>query len=339
MKSTSRLVIFSLGISLLFVFSCVGNPHFVGGKNYVKQEVWDKAAAELKLAVNDQPENAEAWYYLGWAEGELGNYGEAAEAFSRSKEVSDKFARDVDGKVDDFWKNLAARGQDLEKGGQYQQAASMFEQAILLRPEHIGSYNYVASIYAGMGDVDKAAAKYEAALELRPDNDTTLTNYAKFLEESGLEERAIPLFETLSSQRPEEKTLQQHLAGLYWKVGRQDEAVGIYKKMKDPSILMTRAYDAFSAGDFAGSFRYYGLAREVAEPKSEVYFDASYNAIVSAYKLLDFEEAIRLGETLVGEKEDDPQYWRILGNSYARAKVTEKALAAHKRAEELEKSR
>jgi tetratricopeptide (TPR) repeat protein len=339
MKSTSRFVIFALGISFLCVLGCMGDPHFVGGKNYVKQQVWDKAAAELQLAVQDQPENAEAWYYLGWAEGELGNFDKAAAAFKKSKELSSVFAADVDEKVKSFWEDLAARGQDLERGGRHEEAARVFEDAILLRPDHVGSYSYLANLYAQMGDVDKAAEKFEAALELRPDNDTTLTNYAKFLEDSGLHERAIPLFEKLSAQRPDDEVLQHHLAGIYWETGRQEEAIELYKKVKDPTVLMNRAYDSFAADDFTNAARYYELARDIAEPGSAAYFDASYNAIVSTFKLQDFPKAITMGEKLVQEKPDDPQYWRILGNSYARGKMTEKALEAHKRAETLEKGR
>lgn len=339
MNATPRFVILPIAVAVLLVLACVSNPHFAGGKNYVKQEVWDKAAAELELAVQAEPANAEAWYYLGWAEGEQGHYGRASEAFARANELSDQFDALAEQRTQAFWEDLAARGQDLERGGQHGQAAEMFENAILLRPDHVASYSYVASLYAKMGNVDRAATKYEAALELRPDNDTTLTNYAKFLEDSGLEERAIPVFEKLLAQRPEDQVLIHHLAGLYWKTGREEQAIALYKKVKDPTVLMNLAYDSFAAGDFTSSLRYYGMAREVAEPQTDIYFDASYNAIVSAYKLEQFEEAVRLGEILVGEKADEAPYWRILGNAYARAKMTEKALDAHKRAEELGKGR
>jgi tetratricopeptide (TPR) repeat protein len=391
MTSIHRFPYALLGLCLLLVLSCA-NPHFVGGKNYVTQKVWDKAAEELEVAVQQQPGNAEAWYYLGWAHGEMGNYERAAQAFRESKKLSDVFSSQVDEKIDGFWNDLAARGQDLERSGQYDQAAKTFEQAILLRPEQVRSQNFLANLYARMGQNDKAMGVYERALQLQPDNDTTFQNYAKFLDESGLGEKAIPSFEKLIAGRPEEyrtlrvavldscrnhtrgdmsdadvlETCRDFLAGqpgkkeldplrkemtrvrsleaifhrvadLYLKAGDPGKAIELYRLVQDPVPLMNRAYDAFSADDYPAAFRYYGLAKEVAEPKSDIYFDASYNAIVSCFKMQDYPKAIELGEKLVAEKADEAQYWRILGNSYVRNKQTEKALEAHKKAEGLEK--
>ncbi|MFH1681772.1 MAG: tetratricopeptide repeat protein [Candidatus Eisenbacteria bacterium] len=330
----------------LFLLSCMANPHFVGGKNYVNQQVWDKAAAELEIAVQQQPSNAEAWYNLGIASGELGrkegteeHFRRAGEAFARTRELSDKFDAEADQKVQYFWEDLAARGQDLEAGGRYEEAARRFENGLLLKPEHVASYSYLAQLYSKMGDVERAAAKYEAALELRPDNDTTITNYAKFLEDSGLEDRAIPLFERLLESRPEDENILYHLADLYWKTGEQAKAIEIFTRMKDPTVLMNLGYDADAAEDYEESLRYYEMARDVAEHGSDAYFDAFYNAIVAAYKQQNYDKAIELGEKLVEERPDDPRNWRILGNSYARARMGEKSLRAFERAQELEGKR
>jgi len=340
---TRKLWIVTLSLSIPALLLSCANAHFVGGKNYVNQQVWDKAAAELEIAVEQQPNNAEAWYNLGIARGELGRksgeeaeFRRAGEAFWRTKELTSKFDAEVDQRVDYFWEDLAARGQEFEAGGRYEDAARRFESALLLKPDHVASYSYLAQLYSRMGDVERAAEKYEAALERQPDNDTTLTNYAKFLEDSGLEERAIPLFEKLLVQRPDDDNLLHHLAGLYWEEGQQEKAIEIYHRMKDPTVLMNRGYDADAAEDHESALRYYEMARDVAEPGSEVYLDAFYNAIVAAYKGQNYTRAIELGEKLVEEQPDDPRNWRILGNSYARARMGEKSLRAFERAQALE---
>jgi tetratricopeptide (TPR) repeat protein len=337
MYSIGRLRVVLVSTVFLVFLSCMANPHFVGGKNYVKQEVWEKAVTELELAVGEQPENAEAWYYLGWARGEVEDYGGAAQAFQEADKLSDQFDDDVKQKVTFFWEDLAARGQDLEKGGNYEEAAEKFEDALRLRPDHVASYNYIAKLYGQMGEVERAAEKFEKGLELDPGNDTTLTNYAKYLEDNGLEDRAIPLFEKLLEDQPGDEILMHHLAELYGRTGQGEEEMAIYKELGDATAYMNRAYDAFAQEDFTTSLEMYEKALLVAEPGSDAYLDAFYNGIVSAYKMEDYEKAIEMGERLVQEKPEDPQYWRILGNSYARVKRNEAALKALNKADKLEK--
>ena len=322
--------------AILFTLACMANPHFVGGKNYIKQEVWDKAIQELEMATDEQPENAEAWYYLGWAYGEMGDFGKAGEAFNKSLAISDQFAPEVNAKMSGFWTDLAARGQDLEKGGQYEAAAEKFESALLLRPDHVASYVYAADLYASMGDVEKAAEKYEKALEIQPDNDTTLTNYAKLLEENGLDSRAIPLFEKLHDGNPEDDGLTHYLAKLYGRTGQEEKEIELYRKLGDPGPLMGRAFEAFAAERFDEAYDQYHKAMDVASPGTEDYYDAAYNAMVSAYKAKRYDDAIALGEKLTQEKPEESQYWRLLGNSYSKMKRTEDALNALSKANELE---
>ena len=49
-------------------------------------------------------------------------------------------------------------------------------------------------------------------------------------------------------------------------------------------------------------------------------------------ELLSFE----LGEQLVEEEPNNPQYWTLLGNCYAKVKRGEDSLRAHKRAQDLQ---
>lgn len=339
MSPFARLTIVVLSLSILLFVACMANPHFVGGKNYVKQEVWDKAAAELEIATEQQPQNAEAWYYLGKSYGELGEFGKAADAFHQATELSDQFDADVERTVEAFWSDLAARGQDLEKGGAYAGAAVLIEDAIRLRPSHIPSYRFIARLYAQVGDVDKAATRYEEALEIRAEDDTTLTNYAKLLFDNGLEERAIPVFERLSKLQPDNETLNYQLADLYWGGGRREEALAIYRRYGDASNLMVRAAKAYEAESYAEAMEYYGMVRQVAEPGSEDYTDAFYNSVVTALQMKDAATAVRLGEELVKERPEDSRNWRALGQAYRDSGKQDKALDAYKKSQDLERGR
>ncbi len=57
-----------------------------------------QAAVEvLKQIVADDPENAAAYYYLGYTYQEMGNYTAAREAFKKTYEINPDFVPDVAG--------------------------------------------------------------------------------------------------------------------------------------------------------------------------------------------------------------------------------------------------
>jgi len=325
------------GILVVMVaFSCAGNPNFVGGKNYVKQGVWDKAVESFELADATDPDNPEILYHLGWAYCETEDYEKAGSAFTRSKGLSDKFAEPSDAKITEYWGDLAARGQEFAEASQFERATVLFEEALFLKPEDMNTYWYIASLYGQMGEVDKAQAKFETALELSPDNDTTLTNYAKFLGEHDMEADAIPLFEKLSSLKEDDENLIRHLAGLYDRSGQEEKALEIYKRLGDPSALMNEAYEAYDSKEYVSAGGLYETAMVVAGKGSEDYYSSFYYAAAAYYKAEEWEKAIELSEALIEEKGDDPLYYRLLGNCYKNVSRNNDALRAFKRSEELE---
>lgn len=323
-------------LAALFLVSCAGNPNFTGGKNYVKQGVWDKAAESFELAAAHDPNNAEIQYNLGWAYCEIGEYQKAGAAFAKSKKLSDQFADQCDQKILEYWTDLAARGQDLKDGGQFDDAAALFEDAVDLKPDDLNTLWFVADLYGQMGNVDKAQEKYEKALELNPDNDTTLTNYANFLGEHDREAQAIPLFERLSSMRPDDENLSHHLARLYERAGMSDKALAIYKRLGDASAVMNDAFELYENEDFEHAAGLYEKAMMIAEKGSGDYYDSYYAAAAAYYKAGMWDKAVEVTEGLVAEKGDDPKYYRLLGNSLKNAGRNNDALRAFKKSEELE---
>lgn len=329
--------ILSIGLlSALFLISCAGNPNFTGGKNYVKQGVWDKAAESFELAAAGDPKNPEIQYYLGWAYCETGDYQKAGAAFENSRGLSDNFSDKCDSKIDEYWNDLAARGQEFAEGSQFEDATNLLEEALHLKPNDLNTHWYVAGLYGQMGDVDKAQEKFSRALEIDPDNDTTLTNYANFLGEHGREAEAIPLFERLSSMKEDDENLSRHLARLYDRAGQGDKALEIYKRLGDASAIMNDAYESYDNGEFEHAANLYEKAMMISEKGSENYFNAYYYSAAAYYKAENWEKAIEVSEGLIEEKDDDPLYFRLLGNCYKNVGRNNEALRAFKKSEELE---
>ncbi len=335
MKKKSVWVAIGLMAALVLV-SCAGNPNFTGGKNYVNQQVWDKAVESFELAEASDPKNPEIQYYLGWAYCENEQYEKAGAAFEKSKGISDKFSDKCDSKIEEYWTDLAARGQEFADGSQFEEATGFMEKALSLKPNDLNTYWYVAGLYGQMGEVEKAQGKFEKALELDEDNDTTLTNYANFLREHNREAEAIPLFEKLSSLKQDDENLSLHLAGLYDRAGQEEKALEIYKRLGNASAVMNEAYEAYDRKDFEPAAALYQRAMKIAEKGSEEYFNSYYYAAASFYKAEKWEKAIEVSEALIEEKGDDPLYFRLLGHCYKNVGRNNDALRAFKESEELE---
>ncbi len=336
--SLKRAMIAFLSIVFLLVISCAGNPHFIGGKNYVNQQVWDKAVGELEMAIEQQPSNAEAHYYLGWAYCEVGDFKRGGDSFGESKRLNEAFGEKADKKLEGYWSDLAARGQEFKNGGRFEEAAENLRNAIYLKPTNVRTLVFAGDIYSQMGQIDSAVELYDKAIESDPENDTTLTNYARLLEDNGREEDAIVQYDRLVQLREgdDKKLLQGKICQLYARIGDSEKELECYRSLGDASPIMNLAYEAYDKEDFATAKELYGKAKSVAAPGSPDYFDAFYFMMVSSYKAEEWDDAIELGEALVREAPDDPKYWSLLGNSYTKLGRGQDALRALKRKQDLE---
>ncbi|NNE09211.1 MAG: tetratricopeptide repeat protein [Gemmatimonadetes bacterium] len=322
---------------LLIGLSCAGNPNFIGGKNYVKQGVWDKAANEFELAIEADPSNAEAYYYLGWARTETGEFQKAAEAFSQCRAMSDEFDEQCDQKAKSHFDNLAAQGQQAKEAGNFKLAAEKFDLALLLLDSNVDAFLYAADIDAQMGNIDEAVAMYERALELEPENPGGLANYALLLDDNGRYLDAIPVYQRYIEVADEshKEAVRGTICILYGKAGDEQRELECYQELGNVIPLLNKAHEAYQAENYDEAVNLYSTVRRVSEPGSEEYFEASYNTMVTYYRMEDFGNAIEIGETLVEEKANDPQVWRLLGNSYSKAKRPQDSLRALKKAEDL----
>lgn len=322
---------------LLLGLACAGNPHFIGGKNYVKQGVWDKAATEFELALETDPKNAEAYYYLGWARTETGEFHKAAEAFSQCREMSDAFDEQCDQKAIEHFQNLGAQAQQARDAGDFQTASEKLNLAIKLLDSDVNAFLMGASIDAQMGNVSDATVKFERALEIEPDNRDAVGNYALHLDNNGMYAEAIPVYQKFYELSDDEAkvNVQGKICQLYGQIGDEAKELACWQELGNVIPLLNKAHEAYQAENYTEAVDLYNTVRRVSEPGSEQYYEASYNTMVTYYRMEDYDMAIDIGEAIVEEKSSDPQVWRLLGNSYSKAKRPQDSLRALKRAEDL----
>ena len=80
-------------------------------------------------------------------------------------------------------------------GGNRNEAASCYEKAIALKPDHAQAHSDLGVVLKDAGQFDEAKAHYERAIALEPDNAAPHYNMGLLLQDQGAPEAALAAFE------------------------------------------------------------------------------------------------------------------------------------------------
>ena len=134
----------------------------------------DKANLEVKLALQDNPLDAASHFLLGCLLERKGEHDQAIVAFQR--------AVALDPTNPDALYNL---GTMLLWRGEVVPASRLLENAVLIRPDHVPSYNNLAKAYFLAGLPELAVAAYEEVLRRDSSNAIALNNLLLLAEAAG----------------------------------------------------------------------------------------------------------------------------------------------------------
>jgi tetratricopeptide (TPR) repeat protein len=134
----------------------------------------DKANVEVRLALQENPQNAASHFLLGCLLEQKGENDQAIVAFQRASALDP-------GNADAVY-NL---GTMLLWRGEAVAAASLLENAVLLRPDHVPSYNNLGKAYFLAGLPELSVASYQEALGRAPENVIALKNLLLLAEAAG----------------------------------------------------------------------------------------------------------------------------------------------------------
>lgn len=279
MNHRSKLPVSVLVVALLIggaVPAHARNPHCAGGIQYVVgglrdkgkgnledyQRQFQKAVQQLEMCATEDPEDAEALGYLGWAYAETGNFEKAGTAFEGA--IEKLKAKNDPKKVewatnnrDSYWANAFNDGigkigaaqaaypdytqkptndADVtlrdEAGKRYQEAIASLTNASMIRRNHPQTIRNLGSVYVFLGDFKKAAEIYNTGLAVAP-GDSALTaalklartNHASLLLEEKKYDEAITFFNDLLKSDAGNGDLQSGLAdALFQKAGQTEDA-------------------------------------------------------------------------------------------------------------------
>lgn len=158
-----------LVVSLLFQGYQCGSPEFTGAKVHIQQKNYKEAIRLLEIEVQKNPQNEEAWWFLGGLKADEGNYDGMNTAFNAALKISNKHAADIKAIRYNHWgQNLNAGVSFLEKASSdsaeyFEKSIAAFTRAIDSWPDTALTYKYLGYAYNNKGDLQNALTAFQKA--------------------------------------------------------------------------------------------------------------------------------------------------------------------------------
>ena len=343
---------------LLVVFSCE-SPYLKGAKVYIQQEQWDKAKVQLIKAVEENPNDADAWFWLGRCYALESDFENMNDAFDRSLAAKSRFKNDIDAARQKYYAQHFNNGINYYNTGieKYRdpnakdeatrildKAIEEFQTASRVMPDDIKVKTNLATLYYQTRKLDEAERIFLEIIGQDPNNVTSLmllgkTYYDKAIQnndDKAFLEKAVEYLSRAKTLDPTDAAIITDIAYSYDKLGKKDEAIKAYdeaveKFPEDFNLLFNYGIFLDSIGD---SEKTLVMFKKVAELNPDDK-DAIYNVSITLMKMEKYADAVPYWEKLIKLDEKHGIGWYNLGVCYARINEVEKANAAFEKAKEL----
>lgn len=133
------------------------NQKLLAGWEVHQRGDYTSALATYQEIVAKEPNNANAWCYLGIVQHDLKQYAQAVEAYERAIAIQPAFPIALN--------NL---GNSLRYLGRIEEADQRFAQALKLKPDYFNAYRNRGTLHAWTGRIDLALKYYADAMRLHP---------------------------------------------------------------------------------------------------------------------------------------------------------------------------
>ena len=211
----------------------VDDIHLERGQRFLKSEDHARAAEEFRKACDANPKSARAYFYLGAALFNIGDYEQCADALLRSI-ITDP---SLDGPATRHYLAIAYYQQKL-----YRQSKAEFELAYQLDPKS----KLVANIHKYLANIDAVASKEV------PEN-TKLWYYSKGIEffQQKKYERARDHFAEVYLIDPAYKDARVLLAACHNHIGLYGRTLALLENRTDLDSLYQAGFAQYHLGEYA----------------------------------------------------------------------------------------
>ncbi|MDZ7583699.1 MAG: tetratricopeptide repeat-containing serine protease family protein [Thiobacillus sp.] len=179
---------------------------------------WPGLLAWGKQWVKAEPENAAAWFSIGYAHRELNQSEQAVAVYRQALRIDPEYAM--------AWYNLGNTYNNLKR---YDDAIAAYRQALRIDPERQSWYNMGVTYYT-LKRYDDAIAAYRQALRIDPEHASVWYNLGVTYADLKRYDDAIAAYRQALRIDPEHASTWYNLGGTYGSLKRYDDAIAAYRQ-------------------------------------------------------------------------------------------------------------
>ncbi len=330
---------------LIFMIGCAGSTNFTSAKvYYYKNKDYAKAESFAKLAIQDEPQNWEAYLILALALAQQEKYAEAADAFKKAKELAPENKKKI---VSDnqrsFFVTNYNKGISANTMMDYQKAAEFFEKAVAVDPENPKGYINLGVAYSKLKQHDKSLEAFKKAIEVDSTSVEAVEawrNLGITYQANGDYENAAKAFAKVAELAPDDYDGHFSLGDMYFQMGDRQEALESYLKAAeikgdDAALQYQIGACYFTLKKYKEAGQAFQMAAALSRDKDpDLYKDALFNLGVSYLKMQDYDAAITTLKRVLAIEETSEVH-EMLGAAYGKKGMKEEAIKEFERAKEL----
>lgn len=367
----TRYVVPSLLIllGLMVFFTACQMKEVTSAKVYMGEEDWDKAIEQLEKAVEEQPENAEAHFLLGYNAAQKEQWSKVDKHFDIADSLSDEHDDQITAVREQSWINLFNKGVKVLNSGKTDSAISVFETAIMVHPERpetyrtlgisynrnkeyeksqktfekyisiqpdsVDGYLLLASSLFGLEDYESVIPAMKKALELDPQNADAIVNLAMSYDLLGQSQKAKETYEKALEKNPDNEDILFNLGRLYLMNDELDQALDLFNDLlkKNPHDYEANVSVGQALLQIAQDYQK-SLVKKDEEGKEVTDEEMEKLRILYGKAIPNLEKAAEIAQNNSDIPIDSSLYYN-LGIAYGQTNQPEKAKEAFDKADEL----
>lgn len=214
------------------------------GLNLADLDRRDEAIEQLRVLVDQNPDDMRGYLALGGVYASKEDYAEAAKVYDKAVERIEarNFTIPRDPRAAANWNIYYQRGIAYERLKQWPKAEPNFRKALELFPNQPQVLNYLGYSWIDMNmNLQEGMEMIRKAVELRPSDGYIVDSLGWAHYRLGEYDDAVRELERAVSLKPDDAVLNDHLGDAYWRVGRKLEATFQWSHARDmkpePAVL------------------------------------------------------------------------------------------------------
>ncbi len=305
-RSCALAILVALMASPAFLWAG-GGKNVTGAKIYIQQNKLDDAVRVLLKEINEEnPNNEDAWYLLGYIYARRAKYDSMMFCFNKAVELKPKLRekgvkinRDtgtkfhaqfgVDMIAGIVWTDLfndavkyfndALNAPDeTTKNEYFQKAADYFRMTTEVRPDSMMGYRNWAAALMNFGKYEESIEPLKLALERNPKDPEIRTLLAQVYTVTGKDSLGLPILEELWNEGHSTQEVAETLSRVYLKIGDKEKAKAIYRQALETNpdnfdFRFQYGTILLQANEYAAAIRELSKAHELQPDLPEVNYN------------------------------------------------------------------